>query len=533
MKFKRILSAVMASWIILAGGYSSVTIAESSIITNDVQETSAQTTQDPALTTPLLEAEVSSSPNNTLSNSVGSEVTSGNVNLDNNTQISSASTGDASATVTVITVDSQSSNGLDPFIDSYSINPPPKGNSDIIFMIDSTTSTNSANDLTLIPLSSELETVNNSIDLSSISGDLTANSNTSVGQLNTGDSYTNANIINILGSNVDTPEIFLGYITVDGDLIGDILLPDTFLQSTKIPMDSILYSNASYASDYKYNLANNVTADAKSGYIDASENSSIKNVGSGVATNMLNSQDLIGLNIYGQTGILVFVNVTGAWDGSILGQNKGVVSALLGIDGSNKTFLIPLTMDDNQKVLNVNNLINISSMSGSIAASKNSEIGDIKTGSATTVVNIANIIGSDIRFSDRFGILFITVLGNWFGSFAIDTPYGGMKVPIISNETETTVTESLNSSNLINKTTTYFSFTKKDLNDSDETDELIGVVKGYDGSKNLALTMPSFINNKKSNLLDEAKWLIPLMGGSIALGLIQKSKKISYAKKTK
>lgn len=509
MKFKRIINTFIASWIVLSSGFYTTVLADSSLSEPVVESNISSQASEP--TTDSLVKTIETNLNNT----VESDSLSGNTNVNENTEVNSASTGDASVIATVITIDSQSSEEIDTNIDSYSLNPNPSGGSDIVFTLDPTMMNISSSQPVLIPLDSELETVNNNIHLSSISGDLTADSNAYIGQLNTGDSYANANIINVLGSNISTPDIFLGYITVDGDFTGDILLSNSLLQGITNSTNTSFYPNNYYLDDYKYNLTNNVLADATSGSIDAFQNSSIENISSGDTTNILNTQDLIGLNIYGQTGILVFVNVTGVWDGSILGQEEGVVSALLGVDGFNNPILIPLTISDNIKSIDINNQIKVSTLSGNVTASKNSEVGNIKTGSATTVVNLANIVGSNIRFTNNFGILFITVLGNWYGSFGVDTPYGGQK--IISKEEEINPQTS-------NQNNTTVVKTKLSIHSNVEPEKFVTeqISTAYDYEPAAYLKN---MTNEKTEADNNLAWIIPFIGCSIALGLVKANDK--------
>lgn len=512
MKFKKIVYAFVASWVVLSGGAPIITLAESPSDNNQTIQNSPSTTE-----TPVAEpnSEITGTTESSVENTLDSTALSGDVNISENSEVSSAGTGDSSVTATVITVDNQSSDVLDTKIDSYSLNPSPSGNVDIVFTLESSASVNSAESQpTVIPLNTELETVNNTINIASVSGSLSADSNTFIGQLNTGDSYANANLINILGSNISAPEIFLGYITVNGDLKGDILLSDTLLQG--INLSSGDSSDAYMMREIiNYDLINTISMDAISGDLVSTENSKTGDLATGYATNILNAKDLVGLSVYGQTGMLVFVNVTGNWDGNIIGQSRGVVAALLGVNSINNPILIPLATNLNEASIKVNNSINISSRSGDISAIKNSEVGSMQTGSATTVVNLANVIGSNLVFTKNFGILFITIIGDWYGSLGVDTPYGGQKI-ILKKEEINSQTSNQNNTAVIK--------TKLSIHSNVEPEkfvtELISTAYDYEPS-----AYQKNITNEKTEANNNLAWLIPFIGGSIALGLVKANDK--------
>jgi hypothetical protein len=99
----------------------------------------------------------------------------------------------------------------------------------------------------------------------------------------------------------------------------------------------------------------------------------------------------------------------------------------------------------------INNDINVRATSGNAEVSKNTNAGNAHTGDAITSVNVLNMINSQLTLSDWFGVLFINILGNWFGSFGIDTPNGNQYAQntIQSNN----VTGAINT--LISSTTPY------------------------------------------------------------------------------
>ena len=62
--------------------------------------------------------------------------------------------------------------------------------------------------------------------------------------------------------------------------------------------------------------------------------------------------------------------------------------------------------------------------SGNATVRNNTLGGNATTGDAKTSVNVMNLANSSFNLSDWFGILFINVFGNWYGSFGVDTAAG-------------------------------------------------------------------------------------------------------------
>lgn len=503
MKLNKVPRLVMSLWLALSIFMSPLAVYAEGEATDN---TATTLNTEPVAT-------MESDQTTTVGNEIIASSESGDANADSNTNVGSLSTGSSSSVATIITTDSATST---PATDSFSINPNPNTIGDITLELE--TGSQITLEPTVVPLNSDLENVTNTITVTSLSGSSTANDNTRVEQINTGEAYSNANVINILGSNVSAPEIFLGYVTIDGSLTGDILLPSSFLQSLYAP--AINPGPTTYlgsSADNKYGVENMIDAKAISGGLSATGNSAVGSAQSGQAANMLNSLDLVGLNIFGQSGLLVFVNVLGNWDGSILSQPPGVKAALIGSDSPGSSpYLIPLDMT---KSITLTNNIKISATSGDITANGNTSVGDLATGNATTVVNLANILGSNLMFTKQFGILFITVLGDWFGSFGFDTPYGN---PPASLSIKPAETPSNNSNTSVKSNFTYFSRIKSEDINSKLTSEV--ELSSMDNSVPLLNTQN--LSKKDNSLANYMVWSIPLIGGSIALGLARTDKKI-------
>ena len=77
----------------------------------------------------------------------------------------------------------------------------------------------------------------------------------------------------------------------------------------------------------------------------------------------------------------------------------------------------------------ITNNINIGAESGDATVSKNTEAGNATSGNALAAANILNVTQSNFSLGGWMGIVFINVLGDWFGSFGVDTDYGNPTLP--------------------------------------------------------------------------------------------------------
>jgi hypothetical protein len=67
----------------------------------------------------------------------------------------------------------------------------------------------------------------------------------------------------------------------------------------------------------------------------------------------------------------------------------------------------------------INNNVSVAAASGDASATRNTTVGNVMSGNATTNVNIANMTNTYLANTGWFGLLFINIMGNWTGSFGI------------------------------------------------------------------------------------------------------------------
>ncbi len=270
--------------------------------------------------------------------------------------------------------------------------------------------------------------INNDIALAASSGNATVADNTTGGNATTGSAAAIANVVNLLNSIVSAGKSFVGVININGNMNGNILVPQNFV-------NNLIASNAPHTTmtlspDQRQNLGlnttnnlsttNNITSSAATGTATVANNTSAGDATTGNASTKVTVFNLTGSQIIGANCLLVFVNVAGTWVGVIMNAPAGATAAALGsgvtTNGTNNATLASATNNS------ITNNIDVSAHSGNADVEDNTRAGNATTGNATTAVNLLNINNADLSFAGWFGILFINVMGNWYGNFGVYTP---------------------------------------------------------------------------------------------------------------
>ncbi len=281
--------------------------------------------------------------------------------------------------------------------------------------------------------------LNTTLNLDATSGNATAEANTTAGNVTTGNANAVANIVNTINSAIAAGHSFIGVVNINGNLNGDILLPPDFIDqliAANVPTVTITAPDSTNTSNTTVNnnatvnntntqgITNNVRTTAASGTADVSKNTTAGNVGTGTATTNITAFNLTGSNVIGSNDLLVFVNVLGKWVGLIVNAPPGSSAAELG-GGITKNTTVNNSSDiNNNTTQTINNNVNVNARSGDASATRNTRVGDVRTGNANAAVNLLNIENSSLSLSGWFGILFINVFGTWNGSFGVNTSAG-------------------------------------------------------------------------------------------------------------
>ncbi len=283
--------------------------------------------------------------------------------------------------------------------------------------------------------------INNDIVLDAATGNAAVSGNTTGGDATSGNASAVANIVNMINSIIGAQQSFLGNINIYGNLEGDVLLPENFINTllaSNVPtatIDTSSIANGDLLAEFNNNQAinNNIDATATSGAATVASNTTGGNATTGEANTKLTVLNLTGRQVIGSDAMLVFINVLGNWVGAIVNAPGSTSAALGGGIASNSCIVIcggaeDLTLNatnNNQ----INNNILANATTGNADVTHNTTGGNATTGDANVGVNVANITNSTFNLSNWFGVLFINVFGEWKGSFGVDTAYGNTPAP--------------------------------------------------------------------------------------------------------
>lgn len=369
-----------------------------------------------------------------LNNTIDATSQSGDVAATQNKKVGAVSSGDATATTTVVN-QLQSQSSLDGgTVATFTANIQGDVSGDLV--IDpANLAQNTAVDptgMTNAQISNAMSgSITNNINLAATSGDATASGNRTVGSVTTGDANVLANVINMINSVVAANQSFVGTINIYGDYTGNILMPADSLNALLGSTGTISSGTAVDTSDAA-TIANNVDLSAASGAALADYNRRVGNVSSGSALTNLTILNLTGHQVTAANCLLVFVNVLGTWVGLILDAPAGTTSAAYGGGVTANTALPSGSNTTSSNNFGITNNITLAAASGDAAASHNRRVGDVSSGDATASANIANIVNSSFSLSNWFGILFINVFGSWHGNFGLVKPTPPVVPPITS-----------------------------------------------------------------------------------------------------
>ncbi len=386
----------------------------------------------------------------TLTNGISSQAGTGNTFVIGNTTGGSATSGDAQSIANIANVLQSSTNAFGPNTAIFTANINGDVNGDFMFDPNATVantgpgSSNTANNNLLVNTNNTNSTdasIQNEINVGADSGNATVADNTTGGDATSGDAQAVVNLMNLINSTVSSGQSFIGTININGNLNGDILLPQNLLDQiiassgpgSSNSANTNVTDNSQVTNTVNASIDNNIDSSAQTGSANVSGNTSGGTATSGNAQTNVTLLNLTGSNTIGKNNILVFVNVLGKWVGLIMNAPQGSTAASLGggilNTGPNSQNATNTNVTDNSQLVNTANLaitndVNAHATSGNASVTGNTTGGNATSGNAMTAVNVLNMIGSNLNLSDWFGILFINVFGSWTGSFGVNTSAG-------------------------------------------------------------------------------------------------------------
>lgn len=270
--------------------------------------------------------------------------------------------------------------------------------------------------------------IQNDIKLAAASGSATVADNNTAGDATSGNAAAIVNVVNMINSVISAGKSFIGVINVNGNLNGNILMPQSFLDSlvaSNAPTSTLTLtpsqaSSLGMANTSNLSTTNNIKNTATSGDASVANNTNAGSATTGTAATKVTVFNLTGNQVVGANCLLVFVNVSGTWIGVIMNAPAGATAAALG--SGITTDAINNASIANAANQSIANNIDASAMSGNADVADNTNGGNARSGNANTAVNLLNMNGSDFTLAGWFGILFINIFGNWYGNFGVYTP---------------------------------------------------------------------------------------------------------------
>lgn len=396
-----------------------------------------------------------------MNNGIYSQATTGGALILGNTTGGNATSGDAQSLANIANILQSSTNAFGAGTAVFTANINGDVTGDFIFdpnaVVANTSpgSTNTADNSLQVNTNNTNNTnaqIANDINVGATSGDATVANNTTGGDATSGDARAIVNLMNLINSTVSSGQSFVGTININGNLNGDILLPQNLIDQliassgpgSSNTASTDLTNNSQVTNNTNLGIANNITTAAQTGSAEVSNNTTGGNATSGNGQTNVTLLNLTGSNTIGKNNILVFVNVLGHWVGMIMNAPSGSTAASLGggilnsgpgsENSTINTGVINAAMTNNANLGIINN-VNATATSGDATVTGNTTGGNATSGDAMTAVNILNMVGSNINLSDWFGILFINVFGNWTGSFGVNTAAGDPAAPAVATTT--------------------------------------------------------------------------------------------------
>jgi hypothetical protein len=347
----------------------------------------------------------------------------------------------------------------------------------------------SVNDATLNSTTNNFLTQDNdaiiesNLELFADTGTNTASDNDGDVKLTTGDANVSANVLTFANNNI-AGNVWYGVVNIFGDLVGDIILPQSVIDSLTCNTcgGATTVANTGNGSEsdnntvlnqttnnniYQFNDAaidNNLILDANTGGNTGSDNDGSVAIESGSANIDANVLNIANTNMIGGDWWLVIVNEAGNWIGQLIGAPGSNMAGSIGTEfvvdqngaitvsntgnGDNSQNNSTLNQTTNNNISQTNNVqvannLNLGANTGLNTTSDNDGHSKITTGDANIVANLVNFVNNNIVGSGKVVPIVINVFGSWIGNFIAP----GQEKPNNSNNQETNTAQGGQSNN--------------------------------------------------------------------------------------
>ncbi len=245
--------------------------------------------------------------------------------------------------------------------------------------------------------------IDNSINLTAISGD-----NSATTQINTGDAIVKANLFNMANTNLIGRCGFFNVTNIFGKQTGDIILPyELDLIDSRSSIGDLKLAN-----NNNVEVISNIIANTNSG---GSIGSNIQSGNSDVTTNILTT---VNTNITGNNWLFLKINNYGNWQGQLQGWRgnlfqQGNVSYLWSHISNAGTNGNSFDITDNNTVF-INNSIFLNSNSGSNSS-------EVTAADATAVLNMFNFVNTNL-VGNNWYFSTINLFDDFYGNVIFPRP---------------------------------------------------------------------------------------------------------------
>jgi len=252
--------------------------------------------------------------------------------------------------------------------------------------------------------------IDNEIDLTAITGQNVANQNTGNAQVITGDARVNANVVNIVNTNVVRGNLVVAVINVFGNWLGDLIFGGQVVNEAPAGSVVVNAENSNTGSgtnnevnvnvDSENNLAinnradinNNLNVNADTGNNEADRNTGLANVHTGDALAVLHARNIANVTLAGISS--PWMNIT-----------SNLVNATTGVNSTNT---INTNINDQRRltILNdadVNTAIGAVANTGFNTTNRNTLGGIVTTGSSRIDALIENLLNQTWLIGSAYG----------------------------------------------------------------------------------------------------------------------------------
>lgn len=295
-------------------------------------------------------------------------------------------------------------------------------------------------------------TITNNVVVRSSTGGNTASSTDGDAEIQTGDAYAAANVVNIANTNITKSNYLLVALNNIGSFAGDIILPgkaffkDFFKkqnENTSASADatnddgthSVTVSNTNNAT-----IENNVSATADTGNNTASSTGGSAAIATGDAFGSAGTYNQANTNITGASPFLLLFRVYGSWNGTIQGLPDGLgygqTTNGFGIFANNDSgtqsganssgTTTPSTATSTLDVTNANtasiqNNVQVYALTGDNSASSKTGNAIIDTGNAYAAASVANVANTNV-LGRNWTLMIFNIFGDWNGNVSFGQP---------------------------------------------------------------------------------------------------------------